>query len=492
MKAALIVCLGIALGLRVYQLGLAPFWMDEIATVFFIRLPWAELTGPIARLESNPPGYYALLKILAPLTGEGEFGLRLPAALAGAAAAVPVFLYARRAFGVPSGVIAAFCLALAGNHVIQSREARVYAVLFLLCATVLLLLDKLLEQPGRARPFGIALLLGVAGAAMLHLHVTAGFALAGLHVYALTLVLARGGAGRGAIVLALGGAAALTLLLSSWWLGIVLEIASAPVSSITWIDRPTLADFSVYFVTGLIGPFYDARFYPAVAVLGVLLACAAALAVRRRDPRAIALLAALATSAALFVLVSQIVPVLLARTALILLVFALPLFGWALATLRPRLLAGGLGLALAALNLVAIAEYYREEATQGRQHSPWRHAVEAVERAIAPDERAMLIGSFETLALPLYAGPRLRAVRPFLVTALEGDPLSDLVLQRMPDVVVFDPAGPCPEDGMRGWWIIRLGRPEYSAVAARLAACGWTMRSEQDFVRLSVAHWRAP
>ena len=74
---ALSACLVLALGLRLHQLGLAPFWMDEIATVFFVRLPWAELIGPIARLESNPPGYYALMKILAPLTGEGEFGLRL-------------------------------------------------------------------------------------------------------------------------------------------------------------------------------------------------------------------------------------------------------------------------------------------------------------------------------------------------------------------------------------------------------------------------------
>ncbi len=491
MNAALIVCLGIALGLRLFQLGLAPLWADELATVFFVRLPWAELVGPIARLESNPPGYYALLKILAPLTGEGEFGLRLPAALAGAAALVPVFLYARRAFGATSGVIAALCLALAGNHVIHSREARVYSLLLLVSATVLLVLDKLLERPGRARLFGIALLLGAAGAAMLHLHVTAGFALAGLHVYALALVLARGGAGRGAILLALSGAGALTLVLSLWWLGIALEIARAPVSSITWIDRPTLDDVSVYFVAALFGT-YETRFYPAVVVLVALLAGAAAMAARRRETRAIALLAALVTSAALFFLVSQAVPVLLARTAMILLVFDVPLFGWVLATLRPRALAVGLGLALATLNLWAIAGHYHEEATDGRQHTPWRHAVEAVERAIAPDERAMLIGSFETLALSLYGGPRLAATRPFLVTMLAGDPLWPVAMRRIPDTALFDPASGCPDGGMRGLWVIRSDRVEQTPVAPRLSACGWRLRAEQGFARLRVLHWRAP
>lgn len=166
MRWALVLLLLLALALRLFQLGTGYFWMDEIATVFFIRLPWAELFGTIARLEPSPPGHYALLKLLRPVLGEGEWGLRLPSALAGAAAVLPVFLFTRRAFGPRAALAAGLLLALAGQHVIQSQEARNYATLFLLAAIVLAALEAGLEAPGRRGP-ALLLAQGPLWAAML-------------------------------------------------------------------------------------------------------------------------------------------------------------------------------------------------------------------------------------------------------------------------------------------------------------------------------------
>lgn len=481
-------CVVVALLLRLHQLDLAPFWMDEIATVFFVRLPWREFLGPIGQLESNPPGYYALMWLLAPLTGEGAFGMRLPSALAGAASVLPVHAYARRRFGNAAALLAAACLAVAATHVIQSQEARTYAILFLLGATTLWWLDRELDR-GAPRLAGMAILLGLAGAALILLHATAAFAIAGLHAYVLAILVQRRALSARWIAM-LVGAGGLTLLLCGWWLRLALGIARAPDSSIAWIAPPTLADIPAYLTAGLIAPYYEWAYPIAAAVLVLLLATAVVLAVRRRDAAALALLVAAAVAGGSLVLASLAVPVLIERTALILLVFLLPLFGWVLATLRPRALAVMLGLALLACDLGAIVGHYRTDAVEGRRHTPWARAVERVERRIEPGERAVIAASFAALALPMHAGERLRATRPYGALPPEGDRLGALVAARIAEVQRLDPAGACP--AARGLWTIGFEDAAASPLAPLMARCGWTLASEEPISALRIHHWTAP
>jgi mannosyltransferase len=185
--AASAVSVSLALSLRLHGLSLPSLWMDEIATAAIVHLPWRELFGPLAHLEPNPPGYYALLKALTPLFGESDFGLRLPSAIAGAAALLPVILFCRR-FGTPTALMAALLVALAGTHVHYSQQARNYALLFLAFSTALLLADRLVAAATPRRRWALAGLLGVLGGAMEYLHTTAAFALVALNAYAVTVL----------------------------------------------------------------------------------------------------------------------------------------------------------------------------------------------------------------------------------------------------------------------------------------------------------------
>ncbi|WP_207538985.1 glycosyltransferase family 39 protein [Sabulicella rubraurantiaca] len=478
----------LALALRLFQLGTGYFWMDEIATVFFIRLSWEELFGPIARLEPNPPGYYALLKVLRPLLGEGEWGLRLPSALAGAAAVLPVFLFTRRAFGPRAALVAGLLLAVAGQHVMQSQEARNYATLFLLAAIALASLEAGLETPGRR---GLALLLaqGPLWAVMLYLHATSAFAVLGLGSYALARILPRRAWAKLG-TLAIAGLVALLLCLP--WLGIMLELSRQPTVALTWI--PPLTAFWAWasLTHALAAPVLEAGWVATATCAALLpLGVAACLAWRRRDGRAGALLLALAAGVGLMVAASLFRPVLLDRTALVLLVFALPLYGYA--ATAPRL-GALLLLPLALLTLGGLLTHYREDAAHGRRWQPWGRAIVAIEPRIAPGERLVIAGTFELLAPVLYGGERLAASRPAWAVVPPGDRLARRVIARIPGAAILDTEGPCPgPEAARGAWVLGFAPAGESRPIRFLEACGWALEaSEERFAALRLRRLRAP
>ena len=68
--------------------------------------------APVAQAETNPPGYYMLLKLVIATAGQGETALRLPSVIAGTLAVIPVALVARRVGGPVAAVVAAGLLAL--------------------------------------------------------------------------------------------------------------------------------------------------------------------------------------------------------------------------------------------------------------------------------------------------------------------------------------------------------------------------------------------
>ena len=86
---------GAALLIRLFRLGSQSLWLDEGGT-------WAEVTGKgwpalLAELwgrNAAYPLYHLLLKGWVGLAGDSEWALRLPSALAGAAAVVAIYLAA--------------------------------------------------------------------------------------------------------------------------------------------------------------------------------------------------------------------------------------------------------------------------------------------------------------------------------------------------------------------------------------------------------------
>lgn len=150
----------------------APFWMDEILTLWTARLPsmaavWAALEHGA---EFTPPLYDWLIHALVQMGVTSPLGLRLPSILAIYLAALATGAIVRRHAGTAPAALAAGVVLASGlfSYAVQMRP---YALVTAAFACALALYDR----PGRA---SIARLAGIA--ALLALAI-------GLHFYALLL-----------------------------------------------------------------------------------------------------------------------------------------------------------------------------------------------------------------------------------------------------------------------------------------------------------------
>lgn len=126
--AALAGVVVLAAGLRVYDLGGQPLWLDEGATIRMAERPLALLWGPEGLAEPTPPLYTTLVALTAPDPGEPAQA-RLPAAVLGTLATLFVFGVGRVAFGREAGLLAALLFGTATPQLAQARDAQPYAML---------------------------------------------------------------------------------------------------------------------------------------------------------------------------------------------------------------------------------------------------------------------------------------------------------------------------------------------------------------------------
>jgi hypothetical protein len=189
----------LALALRVYRLAAQSLWLDEGGT-------WAEVTGQgWAKLVTDLwspnaayPLYHLLLKGWVALAGDGEWALRFPSALAGAAATAAVFLaaveleryraaqvaeppsrQARQDAGAPVGrrnpddiaacgisllapAVAGLLCLVAPFAVWQAQDAKVYSLLMLWAALLLWALLRALRA-GAGRDWAVLAAVGLVG-----------------------------------------------------------------------------------------------------------------------------------------------------------------------------------------------------------------------------------------------------------------------------------------------------------------------------------------
>jgi len=123
---ALIITLA-GFGLRLHHLAGDSFWYDEILT-------YKTAAGSVERafsVRSHPPLYYLLVSASMKLFGNGEFGARLPSAIAGTVAIPLLLAWGRQLRRPAAGLWAALLLALSPFHLRYSQEARHYALLML-------------------------------------------------------------------------------------------------------------------------------------------------------------------------------------------------------------------------------------------------------------------------------------------------------------------------------------------------------------------------
>jgi hypothetical protein len=155
----LLAIFALALAPRLYRLDAQSLWLDEGAT-------WAEVTGRTGKVwaallaelvspDAGYPLYHLLLKAWVALAGDTEWALRLPSALAGAAAVVIVYLAAREVAGVsqalsPRALLPAMLAAASPFALWHAQDAKAYGLLLLASSLVTWALPRALRRGMRS------------------------------------------------------------------------------------------------------------------------------------------------------------------------------------------------------------------------------------------------------------------------------------------------------------------------------------------------------
>ena len=135
--ALLIVLLGAVL--RLVNLGNRSLWLDEILTIIRSRGPSLSDLSEVMRVNPDQMPLYELCRWLLRGFGEGEYIVRLPAALAGIACVGVIYLLGRTLFNPRVGMYAALLMAIMPAAVWYAQEARPYAFLMLFAAGQMLM-----------------------------------------------------------------------------------------------------------------------------------------------------------------------------------------------------------------------------------------------------------------------------------------------------------------------------------------------------------------
>lgn len=144
------------------MLGRTTFGRDEMASWEFAHLSIPDLVRAVGHLDAVLAPYYLFLHLWT-IPGDGAFWMRLPSAIAVAAAAGIAARVAQRAWGVGAGLLTGFAVALHPTVAAIGVEARPYALALALCTyATALVLD---ENGLRRRPYVVAMSLAV----LLHL-----------------------------------------------------------------------------------------------------------------------------------------------------------------------------------------------------------------------------------------------------------------------------------------------------------------------------------
>ena len=135
-----------AAALDVYTAWTKPIWLDEAFSVYFARLPWAEMVRRLVHVEFTAPLHFLLLKIWIAAFGSSELSIRAPSVAFALATLVLSYVHAMDGFGRRVAFIAAAAWAVHPLSSWYAGEARSYALTgFLVIASA-----RLFRSPGRS------------------------------------------------------------------------------------------------------------------------------------------------------------------------------------------------------------------------------------------------------------------------------------------------------------------------------------------------------
>lgn len=134
--------------LRCTGLGRESLWVDEGYTKYLATLSPSAYLDDVRHTVRNilPPLYFTLEHVVTAVLGDSETALRLPSAVAGVLAVPLLHALLARLFDRTTGLLGAGLLAVSPFHLHYAQEARMYALLALLCLASAYLLVRLLAE----------------------------------------------------------------------------------------------------------------------------------------------------------------------------------------------------------------------------------------------------------------------------------------------------------------------------------------------------------
>ena len=403
----------VAYVLRVWTLGAAAFWYDEVYSVNAALKPLPGLFATIVPWDNNPPGHYLALHVLLPLFGASEFTARYVSLIPGALLVPLAFATARQVFagsrvassaGPVAGLVAATIVGLSPYLIFYAQEARMYSQLALFALVAVLSLLRA-TRPGADRKLGQWrwTIHGLALALAVYAHY-GGLLL----VPALGLFAALNG--RAVLRRWLGALALAVALWLPWlgaWLSQVRRFGATPEYFLAelnplWTASQTLADFLAAPSAGMGG------------VVGglILLGLALLAAMQWRGDEALArrvtLIGLAAGAPVLAIALAAIaVPKFATRYALVgqpaLLIGLAVLIGW--------LWSRGTALRLASLALVVVAVGWLTPRAWSAAHAPWlgkddpRAVAEYLNERVQADQAIVHVRALPDAFDYYYRGP---------------------------------------------------------------------------------------
>jgi hypothetical protein len=151
----------VGLALRLTRLGAQSFWIDEVLS--FAWIGEIDRNGPASLLVNIHGPLHAAVLWLASRVSTDEAWLRLPSALAGAAAVPALGLLGRTLFGPAVGLAASVLLAVSPFALYYAQECRNYAFTILFATALLAAAWGMVQRPTgrRAAALGVAELASV-------------------------------------------------------------------------------------------------------------------------------------------------------------------------------------------------------------------------------------------------------------------------------------------------------------------------------------------
>ena len=152
-----LILLGVALAVRIYRLDAQSLWLDEGSSWQMSSQSWGTLLGDLLSPTAAYPLYHLLLKLWISLFGDSEIALRLPSAIAGAAAVLVIYLAAQESRRESQSLLppllyplAAALIALIGPFPLwYAQEAKAYSLLLLAAALLTWTLLRALRTGSR-------------------------------------------------------------------------------------------------------------------------------------------------------------------------------------------------------------------------------------------------------------------------------------------------------------------------------------------------------